>query len=65
MKSYSKKTLKQFTKKYQPNQKSQLGKISKIIIKQINKRLLDVLEYQQWKNTTTAINLFKRTSNKE
>ena len=30
--------------------KSELGKISKIIIEQVNKRLLDVPEYQEWKN---------------
>ena len=45
--------------------KSELGKISKIIIEQINKRLLDVLEYHQWKNTATIIKWFKRISNKE
>ena len=45
--------------------KSELGKISKIIIEQINKRLLDVLEYHQWKNTATIVNWFKRISNKE
>ena len=44
--------------------KSELGKISKIIIEQINKKLLDVLEYQQWKNTATVIEWFKRMSNK-
>ena len=45
--------------------KSELGKMSKIIIEQINKRLLGVLEYQQWKNTTIVIEWFKIISNKE
>ena len=39
--------------------------MSKIIIEQINKRLLDVLVYQQWKNTATVIEWFKSVSNKE
>ena len=45
--------------------KSELGKMSKIIIEQINKKLLDVLEYQQWKNAATVIEWFKRIYNKE
>ena len=31
----------------------------------MNERLLDVLKYQQWKNTATVIEWFKKISNKE
>ena len=39
--------------------KSELGKISKIILENINKTLIEKLNVNQWKNTETVINWFK------
>ena len=41
-----------------------MGKIRKVFIEQINKRLLEVLEYQQQKNTATVNEWLKRISSK-
>ena len=42
--------------------KSELGKISKIILENINKTLLEKLNVNQWKNTETVIQWFRSMS---
>ena len=44
--------------------KSELGKISKIILENINKTLIEKLNVNQWKNTETVINWFKSVEQK-
>ena len=39
--------------------KSELGKISKIILENISKTLIEKLNVNQWKNTETVIHWFK------
>ena len=44
--------------------KSELGKISKIILENINKTLIEKLNVNQWKNTETVIHWFKSIEQK-
>ena len=44
--------------------KNEIGRISKVILKNINKELGNKLQLQQWNNTTAVINWFKRIENK-
>ena len=44
--------------------KTELGRISKIILDRINKELLSKLNYNQWKNTDNVINWFKNITDK-
>ena len=44
--------------------KSELGKISKTILEQVNKSLVDSLKVNQWKNTDSVINWFNALENK-
>ena len=45
--------------------KSELGKISKIIVEDINKQLRNILKLNQWKNTGAVIEWFSNIENKE
>ena len=38
--------------------KNEVGKISKVILENINKELQNKLQLQQWNNTTAVINWF-------
>ena len=44
--------------------KSEVGKISKIVLEKINKKLLKELDFNQWKNTDDAIQWFRNIQNK-
>ena len=44
--------------------KSELGKISKIILENINETLIEKLNVNQWKNTETVIHWFKSIEHK-
>ena len=44
--------------------KNEIGKTSKVILKIIHKELRNKLQLQQWNNTTSVINWFKKTENK-
>ena len=44
--------------------KSEIGKISKIIIDKVNKVVIESTELSQWKNTDTVIEWFKSIKNK-
>ena len=41
-----------------------MGRIRKVILKNISKELRNKLKLQKWNNTTTVINWFKKTENK-
>ena len=45
-------------------QKNQIGRISEVILENINKKLRNKLQLQQWNNTTAVINWFKKIENK-
>ena len=45
--------------------KTELGRISKIILDRINNELLSKLNYNQWKNTDNVINSFKNIDDKK
>ena len=45
-------------------QKNQIGRISEVIPENINKKLRNKLQLQQWNNTTAVINWFKKIENK-
>ena len=45
--------------------KNEIGRISTVILKNINKELLNKLQLQQWNNTTAVINRFKKIENKK
>ena len=44
--------------------KSEIGKISKIILDKVNKMLIESNKFNQWKNTDIAIEWFKSIENK-
>ena len=44
--------------------KNEIGKISKIVLEKINKRLLKELNFNQWKNTDDVIRWFRNIPNK-
>ena len=44
--------------------KNEIGRISKVILENTNKELRYKLQLQQWNNTTTAINWFKKIEKK-
>ena len=44
--------------------KSELGKISKLILEKANKYLADLLSLNQWKNSDMVINWFSSIKNK-
>ena len=44
--------------------KNEVGKISKIVLEKINKKLLKELDFNQWKNTDDAIRWFRNIQNK-
>ena len=44
--------------------KNEVGKISKIVLEKINKKLLKELDFNQWKNTDDAIQWFRNIQNK-
>ena len=44
--------------------KNEIGKTSKVILKIIHKELRNKLQLQQWNNTTSVINWFKKIENK-
>ena len=44
--------------------KNEIGRISKVILENINKELRNKLQLQQWNNTTAVINWFKKIENK-
>ena len=44
--------------------KSELGKVSKLILQQLNDELLNKLNYQQWKNTDNVIKWFNNITDK-
>ena len=44
--------------------KNKIGRISKVILKNINKELRNKLLLKQWNNTTVVINWFKKIENK-
>ena len=44
--------------------KNEVGKISKVILENINKELRNKLQLQQWNNTTAVINWFKKIEDK-
>ena len=44
--------------------KNEIGKTSKVILKIIHKELRNKLQLQQWNNTTSVINWFKKIKNK-
>ena len=45
--------------------KTEIGRIRKVILKNINKELRNNLQLQQWNNTTAVINWFKKIENKD
>lgn len=45
--------------------KSELGKVSKIILERINKKLLQATKVQQWKNTNAVLQWFDNTTGKQ
>ena len=44
--------------------KNEIGRISKVILENINKKLRNKLKLQQWNNTSTVINWFKKIEHK-
>ena len=44
--------------------KNEIGRISKVILENINKELQNKLPLQHWKNTTAVIDWFKKMENK-
>ena len=44
--------------------KSALGKVSKVILDEINERIRDATGYHQWKNSLSIIDWFKKISDK-
>ena len=44
--------------------KNEIGKISKIVLEKINKKLLKELDFNQWKNTEDVTRWFRNISNK-
>ena len=44
--------------------KNEIGRISKVILENINKESRNKLQLQQWNNTTAVINWFKKIENK-
>ena len=44
--------------------KNEIGKISKIVLEKINKKLLKELDFNQWKNTDDVTRWFRNISNK-
>ena len=44
--------------------KNEIGKISKIVLEKINKKLLKELDFNQWKNTDDVIRWFRNIPNK-
>ena len=47
-----------------PN-KSDMGRVSKQMLQEINDKLRDNLDVNQWKNTTDVLNWFQKIENKE
>ena len=45
--------------------KNELGKVSKLIIEKINKKLISELHFNQWKNTNSVLKWFIDISNKK
>ena len=45
--------------------KNELGKVSKLIIEKINKKLISELHFNQWKNTNSFLKWFIDISNKK
>ena len=45
--------------------KSEVGRISKLILQEINEKIKQLTEVNQWKNTSSVISWFKRIANKE
>ena len=43
---------------------NEIGRISKVILEDINKELQNKLQRQQWKNTTAVINWFRKFQTK-
>ena len=44
--------------------KNEIGRISKQILDQINSKLCEILKVNEWKNTTSLINWFKKIESK-
>ena len=44
--------------------KSELGKVAKIIVENINKAIREKLLYNQWRNTSNVIDWFQNTTDK-
>ena len=44
--------------------KNELGKVSKVLLENINKRLIELLNVNQWKNSESVINWFNTIENK-
>ena len=44
--------------------KSELGKVSKVILDEINERIRDATEFHQWKNSLSVIDWFEKISDK-
>ena len=44
--------------------KPEIGRISKQILEEINRKLVDITKVNQWKNTSSVLQWFKQLANK-